>query len=168
MSKMTEVIRSEIVRLARKEVKQSALPLARGLTGLRRGVSKILQALTALEKKVDRQNLALRSTPTLGAPVQAAEGEESKSRLSPGLLKKLRKRLDISQTGLAQLLAVSQPAVASWEQGRAKPGAANRAAIVALRALSPAQVSERLAASQAASRKTAKRPAKRSPRGKRR
>jgi DNA-binding transcriptional regulator YiaG len=156
MSKMAEVLKEEITRLARKETKRTVVPLARGLTGVRRGLSKILQSLAALEKKVDRQSALQKATLGGQMPSPAiAEGEQPKMRLSSRLLKKLRKRLKISQGQLARLLAVSQPAVASWEQGRARPREATRLGIVTLRTLSPAQVREKLASLKAARRKPA-------------
>ena len=40
---------------------------------------------------------------------------------TPGLVRRIRRRLDVSQRGLAALLGVSQSAVARWETGRTSP-----------------------------------------------
>jgi DNA-binding transcriptional regulator YiaG len=145
MGKLTEVLRAEITRLARREIKQSALSLASNVTALKRSVSKVLQALAVLERKLDGQTAALRALQTGQVVAEDLGAEDKQSRLSAGLLKKLRKRLKISQMELARLVGVSHPAVAAWEQGRAKPRESTRAAIIALRALSPAQIRAKLA-----------------------
>lgn len=40
---------------------------------------------------------------------------------TPGLMRRIRRRLDVSQRGLAALLGVSQSVVARWETGRTSP-----------------------------------------------
>ena len=142
MSKILETLRAEISRLAKKEIKASVEPLRQNVAGLKRSVSKVSKSLAALEKQLKAQKAAARRTP---AGLDVKEVETDKTRLSPILIKKLRKRLKISQAKLAQLLNVSAPAVASWEQGRAKPSPPTRTAIIALRSLSPAKAREMLA-----------------------
>jgi DNA-binding transcriptional regulator YiaG len=69
------------------------------------------------------------------ARLAAAPEEVKASRISPGLIKKLRARLGITQGELATLVGVSMSAVGSWEYGKAKPEGHNREALVALRKL---------------------------------
>lgn len=40
---------------------------------------------------------------------------------TPGLVRRIRRRLDVSQRGLAALLGISQSVVARWETGRTSP-----------------------------------------------
>ena len=141
MGKIEETLRGEIGRLARKEVKAAIAPLAEQARKLKRANAEIKKSLAALEKAVRKQP----HSSALGQPApQVAAEEATKARLSPGLIKKLRKRLGISQGGLAALVDVSQPAVASWEQGRANPRPETRAAVVALRARTAEEVQELL------------------------
>ena len=58
-----------------------------------------------------------------------------KVRLSPQLIKKLRKRLNISQPELAILVGVSPAAVGFWETGKSNPRPDTKARLVALRSL---------------------------------
>ncbi|HUT56581.1 MAG TPA: helix-turn-helix transcriptional regulator [Phycisphaerae bacterium] len=78
----------------------------------------------------------------------APDGAKS-ARISPGLIKKLRKRLGITQGELATLVGVSGSAVGFWEYGKAKPEGHNREALVALRKLGRREVQGILAAKAA-------------------
>ena len=142
MGKVEQTLRAEISRLARKEIRAAVAPLTAQTRKLKRSSSDMKKTLTALEKAVQKQLAASAAA----QPVAEVSPEEAtKARLSGGLIKKLRKRLGISQGDLATLVDVSQPAVASWEQGRAKPRPEARAAIVALRSQTRQQIQELLA-----------------------
>ena len=74
--------------------------------------------------------------------------EEAKAaRLSPRLILSLRKRLGLSQAGLASLLTVSPPAVAHWEAGESMPAGPNRATLIALRKVGRREAKDMLARS---------------------
>jgi DNA-binding transcriptional regulator YiaG len=162
MAKLTEVLQAEIARLARKEVKRSVAPIQDSLRSLRRKLSKLNGTLLSLEKQASGELKQLRKR-TGSAKAPAAGVDAEGTRLSGVLIKKLRKRLRISQVELASLVNVSQPAVASWEQGRAKPRKDTRTAIIALRGHSPETVRKSIQeiAGKASRKKTAKRKAKR-------
>jgi DNA-binding transcriptional regulator YiaG len=71
--------------------------------------------------------------------------EDAKAaRLSPRLIRTLRKRLGLSQVALARLVGVSAPAVAHWEAGNSAPKGQNRAHLVALRKMGKREVKELL------------------------
>jgi DNA-binding transcriptional regulator YiaG len=80
------------------------------------------------------------------AKLAVAPEEVKAARISPGLIKKLRARLGITQGDLATLVGVSMSAVGSWEYGKAKPEGHNREALVALRKLGKREVRGILAA----------------------
>jgi len=118
----------------------------------------------------------LLTVPTYGRPLLskeffgtrgADEDQVKAARISAGLIRKLRKRLGLSQDQLALLVGVTSTAVAFWENGRTRPGGGKKAAIVALRKLGRREVkdilaqkaAERPAKKKAAKRKTAKRKA---------
>ena len=84
------------------------------------------------------------------APPMASPAEVGKARLSPGLIKKLRKKLGLTQAQLAALLDASPTTVAFWEQGRTRPKADTKAQIVALRKLGRRDVKQLLAEREAA------------------
>jgi len=66
-------------------------------------------------------------------------------RMSPRLIRTLRKRLGISQADLAKLVGVSTVAVGTWESGRSRPRAESKARIAALRSVGRREVKRLLA-----------------------
>jgi DNA-binding transcriptional regulator YiaG len=132
MGKMEQMLKSEITRLAKKQVRATYLPLARDVRRLKRTVSTLRKTIAVLA----RLGAALQAERTVEWAKLAAAPEEVKAaRISPGLIKKLRKRLGITQGELATLVGVSTSAVGSWEYGKAKPEGRNREGLVALRKL---------------------------------
>jgi len=157
MGKMEQTLKSEITRLAKKQVRATCLPLARNVRRLKRTVSALRKTVAVLAKlgadwqaqhTVERAKLA------------AAPEEVKASRISPRLVKKLRARLGITQGELATLVGVSHSAVCSWEYGKAKPEGHNREGLVALRKLGRREVRGILAAKAAESPREAKRKAR--------
>ena len=132
MGKIEAVMKSEVTRLARKEARVAVAPLAGETRRLRKRVSELTQAVGELRRQA-RQGARLASMqPQATATGTPAAGQ---SRLSGGLIKKLRKRLGVSQSQLAALVGVSTVAIQFWESGRTRPNEQNRAAVVALRKL---------------------------------
>jgi DNA-binding transcriptional regulator YiaG len=157
MPKIEQVLKSEIIRLAKKQVRAASVPLARDVRELKRRVSQLSKTVVAL----DKMRAALEAKRAAGGvKLEVPEEQVKAARLSPLLIKKLRARLGLSQGQLACLVGVSGPAVAFWEQGRSRPQGQNRAALVALRGLGRREVKRMLAekaeAGKAASREKAK------------
>ncbi len=142
MGKVEDVIKSEIARLTRKQLRADVVPLTRDVRELKRTVSRLTKTVDALERVVSRQERARQQE--LGQ-LRAAEDEVKKARLSPGLIQKLRKRLGLTQSALATLVGVSPTTVALWESGRTAPRGGNREAVVALRKLGRRDVKRLLA-----------------------
>ena len=162
MGKMEQAVKYEIVRLTRKELRATVVPLARDVRRLKRtvsGLTKTVAVLSRLGAGLEAQRTAER------AKMVAAPEEVEAARISPGLVKKLRKRLGISQGELATLISVSAGAVGFWEQGKARPGDRNKAALVALRKLGRREVADVLATKAAESAREAKGKTKRKVRG---
>jgi len=146
MGKIETVLRSEVARLARKQVHAACQPLAREVRRLKRVVAELSRTVRPLAG-VAREFEARRAEDARSA-LQAAPSEVERARISPGLIRKLRKRLAISQAELARLMGVSSPAVAFWERGRSRPSEENKSALVALRRLGRRDVRRRLDAAQ--------------------
>ena len=157
MGKMEQTLKSEITRLAKKEVRATCLPLARDVRRLKRTVSALCKTVTVLS----RLGAELRAERTAERANLAVAPEEVKTaRLSPRLIKKLRARLGLTQGELATLVGVSTSAVGFWEYGKAKPEGHNREALVALRKLGKREVAGILATKAAKSPSEPKRRAR--------
>jgi len=153
MGKMEQTLKSEITRLAKKQVRATCLPLARDVRRLKRTVSalrKTVAVLARLGTELQTERQAQR------AKLVVVPEEVKAARVSPRLIKKLRARLGITQGELATLVGVSGSAVGAWEYGKAKPEGHNREALVALRKLGRREVRGILAAKAAESPREAK------------
>ena len=140
MGKLESTIKSEIQRLAKREVRSTFLPLRREVRGLRLRLSTLSRGITSLNRMT--KELRLEET----KPKLEATPEEVKaSRLTPDRIRGLRKKLGISMRELATLTGFSLSAILSWEKGKFKPGGEKKAALVALRKLRKREVRKLLA-----------------------
>lgn len=141
MGKLEATIKSEIERLAKREVRQVSIPLGRDIRSLKVTLSQLRKSVKELErfasqkqKESEKREIRLETSPE----------ELKKSRLSPRLIQSLRKKLKISQKELSVLVGVTVGAVHQWEVGKFEPGTQKKAALIALRKLRRSDVKKRL------------------------
>ncbi len=160
MAKFETIIKSEIVRLARREVRKIAAPLGRDVRSLKSVVVQLRKSVLALQRITASQQKELEKT---RKPLEAAPEEVKISRFSPRLIRSLRRHLRITQKELAVLTNVTVGAVHQWESGQFKPSMKKKSAIVALRRLGRREVRELLEdkAAQAVEKKAPSRRRKR-------
>ncbi len=132
MAKMEALIKSEIVRLAKREIRKIAMPLGRDVRAMKSTVSRLRRAVLEIQRFVTHQKAMLEKAQV---PLAASQEEVAGARLSPFLIKRLRRRLGISQRALATLSGVTVGAVYQWETGKFKPRGEKKAFLVALRKL---------------------------------
>jgi DNA-binding transcriptional regulator YiaG len=132
MGTLEATIKSEILRLAKKELRKVSVPLKRDVRSLKSAVSQIRKTILALERFTTGQQKALGKRKV---PFEATPEEVKKSRFSPRLIRSLRKQLGISQKELATLVGVTVGAVHMWESGKFMPKEEKKGVMVALRKL---------------------------------
>jgi DNA-binding transcriptional regulator YiaG len=137
MGKIETTMRSEIARLAKKEIRAEVRPLAKDVRELKRTVSRLSKTVESLEKTAREWTRQMREEK---AELKAPKEEVKVARLSPGLIRKLRKRLGLSQKQMGAMVGVSTVTVGQWERGNTRPTGANRTALVALRKLGKREV----------------------------
>ena len=140
MAKIEGVIKSEIVRLAKREIRSSFLPLRREVrkVSLRlSGLSKGIRSLNRLAKELQLEKPQIK--------LEATSEEVKAARLSPDRIRGLRKKLGISMRELGILAGTSLSTVLSWETGKFRPKADKKAFIVALRKLRKRDIKKILA-----------------------
>jgi DNA-binding transcriptional regulator YiaG len=140
MAKIESVIKAEIMRVAKREVRAVFRPLKRDVWQMRAklsGLSKGIGSLNRMAKEVhlDEAKPKLEATPE----------EVKASRLSPERISSLRRKLGISQRELGILIGASIGAILSWEKGKFRPKGEKKAALVALRKLKKREVKKLLA-----------------------
>lgn len=142
MSKIDEAIRSEITRLTRKELRSQVMPLQKQVRDLSRQVRKLLNEQQKISRTTHKLKEAhIETVSQLTVP----EEEMLHARISPGLIRKLRLKQNLTQQQLAALVGVSPAAVQSWEQGIARPAGENKMALIALRKLGRREIADLLA-----------------------
>jgi DNA-binding transcriptional regulator YiaG len=132
MGKMESIIKCEIVRLAKRELRRISVPLGRDVRLLKSTVSQLRKAVLVLERfKVHQQKVLGKRKVVLEASPEEVKG----SRFSPRLIRSLRKHLGITQRELAVLAGVTVGAVHLWETGKFRPSDKKKGVLVALRKL---------------------------------
>ncbi len=141
MGKLEGIIKSEIVRLAKREIRAISAPLGRDVRSLKGTVSKLRKTVVLLERFVAQQESKVKKERTL---LEATPEEVKISRFSPRLIRSLRKHLGITQRELAILTEVTVGAIHQWESGTFMPRAQKKGLLVALRKLTRREVRELL------------------------
>jgi DNA-binding transcriptional regulator YiaG len=142
MPNIASILKSEISRVARKEVRAQTQGLKKAAAAYRADIAALKRRVHALEQELRRVGrLGTRQTP----PVAGADTPRS-IRFSAKSLAAQRRRLGISGADCARLLGASSLSVYKWESGQARPRAKFIAAIAALRLLGRKEAAIRLAA----------------------
>ena len=137
MGKLEGIIKSEIVRLAKREMRKISVPLGKDVWSLKNMVSQLRKTVSTLERITASQEAESRK----GKVQLEANPEEVKiSRFSPRLIRSLRKHLGITQNELAILAGVTVGAIHQWESGIFVPRAEKKGVLVALRKLGRREV----------------------------
>lgn len=137
MPKLATVLKDEIVRLARKEVRAEVLALRKAATASRTDINTLKRCVAALEKQLASLS---KTAPTKKV---APSDQVTTIRFSPKGFAALRRRLDLSAAEMGFLLNASDQSVYKWERG-VRPRLNQLPKIAALRKMSKPQVAELL------------------------
>jgi DNA-binding transcriptional regulator YiaG len=159
MPNIMSALKTEIVRLARKETKTATDPLRKPSIATRKAVADLKRRMADLEKAVKRLDAALAKFPQ---PEPEPTPVSSRNWISGKGVRTLRQKLGLTQDAFAKLVGVTSKGVAKWES---KPGmlrlrAATKATVLATRTLTMRTAQQRLAemAPVKKVRKTGKKP----------
>ncbi len=141
MAKIESIIKSEIQRLAKHEVRSVYRPLRKEVWGLKLKLSNLIKNFAVL----DRMAKGIAKTMSIEPKLEASPEEVKASRFTPERIAGLRKKLGISQREFGILTGASLGAVQSWEKGKFKPQGEKKAALVAMRKLRKRDVRKMLA-----------------------
>lgn len=128
MSTFADTFKSEVARVARKELKGE-------LAGLRKSSSVHRSEIAALKREVkalQQQVKALSKGTTLSHRPAVPTPSVSKGKFSSTDLAEYRAHLGITQAQLAKLLQASSLSVYKWESGKVQPRAAQLERIIAV------------------------------------
>lgn len=161
MTTLGNVLKNEITRLARKEMRVHLDPLRKANANQRREIAELKRRIEALSREAKRRQKE-------PAPAASDDENESKTRFVAKGLRSLRSRLGLSASEFGKLAGASGQSIYNWETGKAVPRKAQQARLVELRSLGKREARARLDAlsgGDAAGEKTAA-PRKRAARAK--
>ena len=131
MSNLATVLKDEIVRLARKEVRKEVEDLKKASVRYRTEIAGLKRRVAELEKKHVRLE---KKAPKRVIPEVKGEGT-TRHRFSPTRFAAQRQKLGVSAGVMGILLGVSAQSVYNWEAGKSRPRQQQLAGIAALRKL---------------------------------
>lgn len=124
------VLKSEISRLARRELKAEVSQVRKQVSQHRSQIAALKRDVLGLQKQLKAQA----KTSSRGArSAREDTGSKTQLRFRAGGFAKLRQRLGLSANDLGKLLGVSGQSVYHWEQGKSRPRASQLPAIAAVR-----------------------------------
>jgi DNA-binding transcriptional regulator YiaG len=145
MSNVAKVLKDEISRISRKEVKGTVGVIGKSHRGLKKIVADLKRRVDLLEK--ENRRLAAAMSKHGEEPPQMISEEGKKPRLTSKGIRSLRSRLGLTQSDFAKLLGTTAHSVYLWEK---KEGALNlrgktKAALLSIRGMGAREVKTRLA-----------------------
>jgi len=146
MPNIASILKAEISRVARKEVRGEVAGLKKAVSAYRVEIAALKRRSQALEQELRRLGKAVPKP----APVEAAEASTQKIRFSAKGFASQRQRLGLSAHDCGLLINASGQSVYNWESGKARPQAKHLAAIAALKTMGKKEAAARLAAVQPA------------------
>ena len=138
MPNIASVLKEEIARVARKEVRSETETLKKTSGQYRSDIAALKRRVVALEKLVASLGKTKPSAPK--SPEQSSPMRYS----AKGLIAQ-RQRLGLSGPEMALLLGVSAQTVYNWESGKSRPRQQQMAAIAAVREMGRREATTRLA-----------------------
>jgi len=147
MPNIASVLKDEISRISRKEMRRETASLKKSSTTHRSEIAALKRRVQELERQLRRRGRAGESS----GPAAANEDSASPgTRFSARSIAAQRKRLGLSAAECGLLIGASAESIYNWEEGKARPRAQHLPAIFALRNLGRREASEILESRKAA------------------
>ncbi len=140
MPNVAAVLKDEIRRVARKELKAEIANLARQSARHRRDIAALKREITELKRQVayleKQEGKRIGKSPSNGAAEEA--------RFSPKWLASHRAKLDLSAADYAALVGVSPLSIYNWESGKSRPRQAQVTKLAGIRGIGKREAQRRL------------------------
>jgi DNA-binding transcriptional regulator YiaG len=147
MSNVASVLKEEISRISRKEIRRETSALKKSSTTHRSEIAALKRRVQELERQLRRVGKG--TSPA--EPVAANDGTVAEgTRFSAKSMASQRRRLGLSAAECGLLIGASAQSIYNWEEGKARPRAQHMPAIFALRNLGRRQANEILETRKAA------------------
>jgi DNA-binding transcriptional regulator YiaG len=141
MTTLAIVLKDEIRRLARKEIKAQTGKTARAVAQYRRQIAALKRQLREQDRKIESFGKQSR---TIADSSHAAIDPNGSTRFSARSVRAQRRRVGLSAADYAQLVGVSPLTIYNWEHGKSRPRNGQYAKLVALRGIGKREALARL------------------------
>ncbi len=144
MPNIAEVLKTEIARISRKEIRNATKKLHTQNITLKQTVADLKGRVSNLEK--DKKRLTALEKKHLEQQSQITEEDSKKVRLTTKGMRSLRKKLGLSQIEFGKLLGTSNQSVYNWEskEGALKLRESTKLAILSVRNIGAREAKRRL------------------------
>ncbi len=141
MPNLQAVLRKEIQRVARREIRAELESVRKAVSQYRHDIAELKRVRTDLERRVQylesREATRLKRGPSKRKPPEG-------TRFSRTRLRNRREKLGLSREDYARLADVSASTIYNWEAGVTKPGEKHLATLVSLRDMGKREAKRRL------------------------
>lgn len=137
MTNIASVLKEEIVRLARKEIRTETAGLKKASAQYRSDIAALKRRVVTLEQQLSRLGKATANS----AEARVEPNAETKVRFVAKGFKSLRQRLGLTAGEMGKLLGVTAQSIYSWEAGNSSPRKQQLAKIAVLRGMGKREVS---------------------------
>ena len=148
MPNIASVLKSEITRLARKEVRDGGDGLRRTVAAHRAEIASLKRRLSDLEsmvKRLTKRAGAVTKLPRQSSADASPELDSAGLRFRAKGMAANRQRLGLSAADFGLLVGATGQSIYAWEAGKTKPKPATLAVIAALRGIGKREVEDKLA-----------------------
>jgi transcriptional regulator with XRE-family HTH domain len=142
MANIGALLKDEISRLSRREIRRQTGALRKASTTYRRNIAALKRQIGKLERQV--KLVGSRATRAPAAAAESASGEQSPRFVAKGL-RTLRSRLGLSAAQLGTLVGVTGQSIYNWEAKKATPRREQLLQLAALRGIGKKEAAARLA-----------------------
>ena len=158
MPNLSQVIKSEIARISRREIKAATNPLRNSTILLKKTATGLKKKVAALESD-DKRLVAFYTALQAEKQSSAVQATDTKVRITAKSIRVLRNKLGLSQESFAKLLGVSSQAIYIMEhkEGRLSLRSSTKSNLLSIRGLGKREVQAKLAEKEAGTKKNGKR-----------
>lgn len=143
MPNIASILKAEIARVARKEVRAEIEALKKASAQYRSSIAALRRQVEQLEKQVRRATKVPARAAHADASSESVEQAPAR-RFSASRLAAHREKLGLSAAAYGKLVGLSGQTIYHWEQGKARPRAAQLESLASVRSLGKRDVMKRL------------------------
>ncbi len=144
MTNLASVLKAEVTRLARKELRAHTDGLKKVVASYRSEIAALKKRVADLEKQMARSERAAKRQAPAAAGDEGGGASGTPLRFRAAGMAANRKRLGLSAADFGKLVGATGQSVYSWEAGKSKPRGQNLVAIAALRGIGKREAAAKL------------------------